>query len=280
MTLAKLLCTYCRKVLYRTKGRITEAEKFGWKPYCSLACQCKQRNTQKRYMCSRPNCGKTFLRAPGDITNSPAYCSRSCAVIVNNAKVPKRKAFISECDECHKTFKGRRQYCSRACKYKGQIISGEEVCESIRDFYNQHERIPLKRELLHYGAARDRFGTWNAAIAAAGFKPNPILFSEKHIAKDGHSCDSLAEKIIDDWLVSKSVEHKRNIPYPEGKRLTVDFVIGNHWIEFFGLAGEIKNYDRLLRKKRRVCKKYAIPLLEIYPKDLFPKNRLAEVFKI
>lgn len=131
-----------------------------------------------------------------------------------------------------------------------------------------------------YKEARRIFGGWSAAITAAGFKPNPIMFAKKYIASDGHHCDSLAEKIIDDWLVSKNVEHKRNLPYPEGKRLTVDFVIGNRWIEFFGLAGEIKDYDRLLRKKRRVCEKYAIPLLEIYPKDLFPKNRLAEVFKI
>jgi hypothetical protein len=37
---------------------------------------------------------------------------------------------------------------------------------------------------------------------------------KKYIAKDGHKCDSFAEKIIDDWLYSNNVEHQRNIPYP------------------------------------------------------------------
>ena len=56
-----------------------------------------------------------------------------------------------------------------------------------------------------YGEAREIFGSWNNAVEAAGFKPNPVLFAEKHTADDGHHCDSLAEKIIDDWLNSQKI---------------------------------------------------------------------------
>lgn len=57
-----------------------------------------------------------------------------------------------------------------------------------------------------------------------------------------HFCDSIAEKLIDDYLFEKDINHTRNIPYPEGT-YTADFKIGTKLIDFFGLAGEHKRYD-------------------------------------
>jgi len=132
-------------------------------------------------------------------------------------------------------------------------------------------------EFFHYNAARDRFGNWNKAIIAAGFTPNPVLFSRKHIAKDGHTCDSFAEKIIDDWLFEKNIAHERNKKYPDNPKLTTDFVTEKYWIEFFGLIGELKEYDKVLRKKYKLAKKYDLPFKAVYPKDIFPINRLSEI---
>ena len=155
------------------------------------------------------------------------------------------------------------------------------IINGIKSFYKSKKRIPVKREMYGtYKKARMSFGTWNNAVAAAGFKPNPVLFAEKQIANDGHHCDSLAEKIIDDLLASKGIAHQRSVPYPNDKRLTADFVIGKRWIEFFGLAGEIKNYDHLMKRKREIAKKNHIRLIELYPRDLFPKNQLQEILKI
>lgn len=128
-----------------------------------------------------------------------------------------------------------------------------------------------------YGKARDVFGTLNKAIESAGFKPNPVMFSNKYIAKDGHKCDSLAEKIVDEWLYSKDIPHQRSIPYPEFKKMTCDFVVNNIFIEFFGLSGEFKEYDRLVNLKKRLSKKHDLKLIEIKPTHLFPKNKLNEV---
>lgn len=130
-----------------------------------------------------------------------------------------------------------------------------------------------------YKTARELFGSWNKTIEAAGFKPNPVMFSNKYIAKDGHKCDSLAEKIIDDWLYSRNIQHQRNIPYP-GSRYTTDFFIKNSLVEFFGLNGELAEYDRNTKIKERLAKKHKFNLIKIYPKDLFPKNRLLEIIKI
>jgi len=120
-----------------------------------------------------------------------------------------------------------------------------------RQFYKDHSRIPLKRECIHYHAVRIRFKGWNNAILVAGFDPNPVMFAKKYLANDGHKCDSLSERIIDDWLSRRNINHQRSVPYPNNEQFTADFVVDKYWIEFFGLSGELKRYDYLKRKKER-----------------------------
>ena len=199
---------------------------------------------------------------------------------MNNVKFPKRQAIIKNCNYCKKEFIGREKYCSIICKNKSQTINAETIIQYIKSFYNEHGRIPLKREFLQTKAARKRFGSWNKAIKTAGFKPNPVMFARKHTANDGHVCDSLAEKIIDDWLYARKINHKRSIPYPSDLGLHVDFVVEDYWIEFFGLHGQHKRYDELRMEKLKLVKKHHIKFIEIYPHDLFPNNRLDEILNI
>lgn len=153
----------------------------------------------------------------------------------------------------------------------------EMLINEIITFVKKYKRIPLKREIPHYSAIRRRFGTWNNAIIAAGFEPNPVMFAKKYIANDGHRCDSLAEKIIDDYLFRRKIQHEINVPYPGHKGFTADFKIGDKWVEFFGLAGELKRYDQLKRRKMRLIKKYHLNLISLYPKDLFPVGKLQNI---
>ena len=140
----------------------------------------------------------------------------------------------------------------------------------------KNSRIPLKREAYaYYKVARKYFGTWNNAVKAAGFEPNPVMFAKKYIAKDGDKCDSLAEKIIDDYLFRRKIKHIRNFPYPGNKGFTVDFKIGNNWVEFFGLSGQLKRYDCLKNRKLKLTRKLGINLIKIYPRDLFPVGKLS-----
>lgn len=158
-------------------------------------------------------------------------------------------------------------------------IPASTLIKLIQEFVNTNNRIPTKWELPHYSAIRSRFGTWNNAIKIAGHKPNPVMFARKHVANDGHKCDSLAEKIIDDWLFARGIKHTINAPYPFGGGFTVDFKIDDYWIEFFGLNGQHKKYDELKKKKTKLAKKYKLKLIEIYPDHLFPKGRLSEVLE-
>ncbi len=127
-------------------------------------------------------------------------------------------------------------------KYTEQIL-----LTSIKEFYSQHQRIPLKREFVHEKIARRHFGSWNNGVIAAGFLPNKVKFSKKYIAHDGHKCDSLSEKIIDDWLSSRKVVHEKAVRYPQTK-FTADFKVRDIYIEFFGLQGQLRRYDLLMKK--------------------------------
>jgi len=133
-----------------------------------------------------------------------------------------------------------------------------------------------------YREYQQRFGSWNKAIRLAGFEPNSVIFSKKFIAKDGHICDSFAEKIIDDWLFRCNIRHERNFPY-SNQKMTADFAVGNIRIEYFGLWGLNKTYNQGIQVKRKICQKDNLRLLEIYPSDLFSKNFkscLGEILKI
>lgn len=285
MSLIKIKCTFCNKKFFRPRERVNEAKKFGWKQYCSRKCQDQARIRKVEKICANPDCHKKVFRELSQFKKSKSgriFCSRSCAISVHNSESPKRKkeVIIKICQYCGKKFVGEgEKFCSTNCQYKAQTITKEELLKQIKTFYKRNKRIPLKREFHHYDAVRARFGTWNKSIEAAGFEPNPVLFAKKCIANDGHKCDSFAEKIIDDWLYVRKIKHKRQVPYPENSSLTVDFVTENNWIEFFGLAGDLKEYDRLIKKKQMLAKKYRLHLLEIYPKDLFPVNSLAKILK-
>lgn len=272
-------CSSCKKKFYKTAQRFNEAKKFGWRMFCSQKCLAQSRNKRKSFTCSRIDCSKFFSRKPSQLKKSKElYCSRRCAAIINNSKYPKCPGVRKKCLCCGKIFVSRKKFCSAKCKFKGQIKPKEEILNLIRNFCKQNNLIPLKREITYYRAARGRFGTWNNAIIAAGFEPNPVMFAKKHIAKDGHRCDSLAERIIDDWLFARKIVHKRSVPYPGKKILTVDFVVKNYFVEFFGLYGEHRRYDELRKEKLKLARRYNLNLVKIYPKDIFPISKLSERF--
>lgn len=266
-------CTFCGKLVPRDLKRMNENKKRGWNVFCSQKCLGLSRRQRTEYICAREGCGKHFIRTPGDIKKSKKlYCSCKCSVIVSNKTHPRNPGVVKICAYCGENFKSREKYCSRKCKDLGETVPGSELLDKIKKFVKKNNRIPYKWELGHYGAMRGRFGTWNKAIKAAGFKPNPVMFAKKYIAKDGDKCDSLAEKIIDDYLSKRKIKHIRNFPYPENEGFTVDFKVGDFWIEFFGLSGGLKRYDELKERKLRLAKRYKLKIIEIYPKDIFPLN--------
>ncbi len=273
-------CTNCGKDFQRPRGRYNEAIKYGWKQFCSLDCQIKSKTTSITSKCGRRGCNNLVTRKLNEhLKFGGAYCSQTCAAIVNNTKFPKKHAVIKVCAYCGRNFKSREKYCSFKCKNLDALVSPEFLFGELNKFVVAEGRIPMKREFSHYHAVRSRFGTWNKFIAKAGYHPNPVLFSEKYVGKDGHVCDSFAEKIIDDWLFRRKIEHKRSVLYPGNYKFTCDFVVDKYWIEFFGLYESHKKYKQRCKQKINLARKYKLELIELYPKDLFPVGHIEDKLK-
>jgi transposase len=191
-------------------------------------------------------------------------------------KLQTYKKGISQLSEIERKAASRKGGLNAPSKFKRKNTK-KQIIQFIKTFYATNGRIPYKKEATYYKASRNRFGTWNNAIKAAGYDPNPVRFANKYIANDGHRCDSLAEKIIDDWLYAKNIPHETKVPYYQN-RMTADFKVNDYLIEFFGLKGQVKSYDRLVKEKEKLWKKRKLKAIAIYPEDLFPKSRLEKVF--
>ena len=230
------------------------------------------------------SCNKLIIRNSGKIEPSgKIFCSNSCAAKINNKtrKLDKPKHYCVN-KNCKKEIKRDRRYCSIKCQWTVNSVNNEEygeiIIDKIKEFYKGNGRIPFKQEMWGiYNAVRRIFGTWNKAVVAAGFKPNPVKFANKYIAQDGHKCDSLAEKVIDDWLFEKKIKHETKIPY-DYHQMTADFKINDTYVEFFGLQGQLEKYDKLVKEKKAFWKEKNLKVIKIYPNDLFPKNKLGEIF--
>lgn len=126
------------------------------------------------------------------------------------------------------------------------------------------------------------FGSWLNALIQAGILEDGTTIKTsrgiKSVAKDGHLCLSLGEKMIDDYLFIHGIHHEKEPRYPEGK-YRGDFKVGTTFIEYFGLTGN-PEYDTKTKEKIRLCKEHNITLLAIYPKDLINQQTLENILSV
>ena len=295
MNLVKVKCAFCGKEYFRQAGRVNEARKFGWNQYCSKKCQNKARTARIEKVCGNPNCNNRVSRVLNEFRRSKSgliFCSQSCAAIVNNRKNPKRRPKFKTCIRCSKQFrksKGNLKFCSAKCQKEArQKYTSQHLIEIIKRTAQELKRTPARRELERINkACIKHFGSWNNAIIAAGLRSNRShsqrMYKCANIkAQDGHLCDSISEALIDNWLTENDISHEKDVLYPKTNHKT-DWVIksgkDNIFVEYFGLANDSPRYDRTVREKRRLCRKYKIRLIEIYHWDLYPKRRFENKIK-
>ena len=289
-TLVKVKCKKCGKVFSKYHIHVRENKELGHNFYCSPKCLSEFKKTGQWLICENQDCNKKFYRVKHAIIDHN-FCSQSCAAIINNQRYPKWPKRY--CLICKKEFKNRSsEYCSTKCGYvaTSNYRSGkskytqEQIISTIKDFYQQHQRTPAKREVLEVvGCATRKFGSWTTAIQAAGLIPHRshdhrMYRRMKTKANDGHVCDSISEAIIDNWLAENKIPHARDIRYPTTNH-KADWAVKNNnvFIEYFGLAKDSPRYDREVKLKKKLCRQNNIKLIEIYPKNLYPINRLDEI---
>ncbi len=302
-------CEYCGKEYEKYSKYVDYNIREGLKFYCSRKCVGLSKNKKHDFECF--TCGIKIKVKHSEFKKSKSkkfFCSSSCAAKINskrkhtteqNLKIKKillekysDKRITKKCLICGKEFKSlscrKRKVCSRACRHTfmfGTVpydfqYSKEDVLKLIKNLIEKQGYIPsskiTERRLVH--GAKKYFGSWNKAIKELGFKPN----SQKYVKRktrclDGHISDSISEMTVDNWLYAHGIEHEKNKKYPEGQ-LTCDFYLPDYdiWIEYFGLFGN-QEYQKTIERKKIVCEKHNLKLIEIYPNDIYPKSKLNDV---
>ena len=119
------------------------------------------------------------------------------------------------------------------------------------------------------------FGSWLRACEAAGLlqvlhQTSP--YGKRCLARDGHECNSLAEKAVDDWLYSRGIEHEREPLYPfhitmNPTQMRADWKVGDRYVEMWGLIGD-PEYESKIQRKLELAKYFNLELVELTPADI------------
>jgi len=304
-------CCFCKRSFNRTVRRDNEAKKYGWNAYCSKNCERSGKSKKIGVNCSK--CGSSVMISDSIYRKSKSgnfFCNRSCSAKFNNKKremkeetkdkirkslvrkAEKRgcKSLDTICPVCAVEFRAKnnaRVCCSKECGYIHKLgslpYSKDDVINRILFKYLELERTPQRRECERrlVSSANRLFTTWNKAVKECGLKPNPSKYQKVRLkCNDGHISDSISEKTVDDWFYGNGMQHERNKKYPMSN-MDCDFYFARHdlWVEYFGLAGQVDEYDIIMNMKKDIALKNGLSLVSLLPSDLYPNVKLEEIFK-
>jgi len=119
------------------------------------------------------------------------------------------------------------------------------------------------------------FGSWFNALFFAGIiekgkRKKTTGYSK--VAKDGHFCRSLDEKIIDDWLYYHDIQHDKNPWYPGKYNIQGDWKVGNYFIEYLGKRGKAGFNKTIFIKREIIHNNKGLDLIEIKPENINIKS--------
>lgn len=314
----RLECEHCHKDFWKSTKKVklylrgnSKQRNLDKCQFCSLKCAGLAKSSEKKeYACKL--CGKAVFRRGFEVESSGnVFCSKSCSVTTRNTgrkrtdeeklkvsiklfrgKIPEKKQTASRsfhpCAVCGAKREKKRKTCSKACasmqKTGEQPLLSAELAKATFDkFVLDNNRVPSQREhslLLNF--ARREFKTWNKMILHFGYTPMTKNLSKKRIkCSDGHIVDSVSEKIIDEFLTSHNISHEVHKRYNDSKLIS-DFFLTDHnvYVEYFGLDGEFVKYDENTQRKLKLFEDNDLKVITVYPKDLFPENKLSELFKL
>lgn len=306
-TMGAFDCPQCGSQFVKRAATVKYEHSKGHKVYCSSGCMRKSRTTVKVVPCS--TCGTDVDVLPSRKSKSGQYfCSHTCSATASNVNRPspstKHREKVSaslrahygdigrareekNCDVCSEPFIGKPKQtsCSMLCglyRRDGTLpLTLEELEPEVRSLVQEFGRVPSSKEVSRRvtGAAQKFHGSWNKMLASFGLPTNTEWMRRKRVlCKDGHVADSISEMLVDNWLFDQGIKHEVHTPYPEG-RFTFDFMLPDHntRIEYFGLAGEHRDYDEKIVVKRALAAAHGIRVIEVFPSHLYPINVLSTV---
>lgn len=174
---------------------------------------------------------------------------------------------------------------------KQKQFNKDELLEEIKKVYKRLGRTPLLTELRIYGLPSERTiaryfdGGYRKLCSELGWDWNYKVFGRDGLSKsiNGDLCFSKAEKIITDFFITNNIPYSKKeesykdvFKIEEFKTRRMDWLIYEKIpVEYFGCMGNYAYADKA-NKKIELCKKYNLPLIDIYPETL---ENLKEIFK-
>ena len=177
---------------------------------------------------------------------------------------------------------------------KQKQFTKEQLLEDIKNVYKKLGRTPLLIELRMYGLPSERTllryfpQGYKKLCKELGWKINFSNFGREviYFSKNGDSCLSIGEMIITDFFIDNNIQYEKDekqykeiFGYEEFGQKRIDWLIKKEdkgfVVEYFGLIG-FPQYEQKVLEKLNLCKKYNIPLIELYPKNI---KDLPKIFK-
>lgn len=143
---------------------------------------------------------------------------------------------------------------------------------------SEDNQVTLIKTLLampSYEKFVDEFDSWLQALILAGVLEGGVQRTPRGvrcIANDGHVCNSLAEKTIDDWLHVRNIQHEKEPVYPyhvhlNPSRMRADWKVKDVLIEYAGLMDD-PTYATKMKTKQDLAKNFGISLIVLEPEDI------------
>lgn len=225
------------------------------------------------------------------------YCTGKCYAFINNYPIEDSIKEINFCPQHFPVYFSRKIYDEFI--YTTDIAVKESIKNKLgtllkslvdilgfipeRDFRDSflylknlnknkfEDVIKTLNEMPSYNLGyKEIFGSWLQALDAAGVLEGGVRKTSRGyicLAKDGHECRSIGEKVIDDYLFSHNFVHEHEPHYPGERQFRADWKVGVYFIEFWGLKGD-EDYNIRMEEKKAVAQQYQIPLIEITFEDL------------
>lgn len=154
---------------------------------------------------------------------------------------------------------------SQRNKQRGYKRPSKKVLESL---YRDHG-YSLQNIADEFGVSRqaitDAFEHHKIKMDYSGWKPVRI------ICQDGHVVKSLYEKKVDDWLFDHGFDHQYEPHLPFSNKGHSDFLVGDTYIEIFGVWDSVK-YDTRKKQKKELYQSHGFKLIAINYWDFHKRN--------
>lgn len=124
-------------------------------------------------------------------------------------------------------------------------VGGGESLHSIAKAYGLSHRL-LSTRCRQYGIPV-RYDGWR---------------DERFPCRDGHLARSTYEVLVDDWLSDHGLDHELEPRYPWDRRYRADFLVGQTYIEVWGVTG-YPIYQQRRELKIRRCRETGLDLIGI-----------------